>query len=501
MSAKSVRPKVDKKKKILIAVHQGFSIRYILQTDIFTTLKESGNHIIVLSQDDPEYLKAKFGGSNISFDSIPWSVGRGYFQSSRLLRMLDFVRHYTHSGFVKVSEHHYWIAIKDGKLNTSGFFPFIRHKTLRGIILAARRIKILRSLLQFLQSRYFPSEYYAKLESIAPDIVVTTSLGTFDFDHFVMRACNKINIPVIPIVLSWDNTTCRGYPGAKSDHVIAWTEIMKQELIRHNDVKAENISVCGVAHFDKYFRQYGKFDRAGFMSQLGLDPLKRTVVIATKSPNTYAFNPNLGKILGKAIQDGRLPHDVQVLLRIHPLFYRYREGRFVFKDALDACKQVANDYSAVILNEPTIVSDKLDYDMSDDEMDFVMKLLLCTDVLVNIYSTMNIEGAIFDVPLVNAYFHDDEYLYNPDIDARFNIDIDHDSDHNLRIVNSGGTLVARSSDELVEHVRLYLENPELHSMERKLIVENETGNNHGVAGRKIGERIIELSEALHTKAK
>jgi hypothetical protein len=493
MSPVAACPVVEGRPHIMLAVHQGFSIRYLLQTDIFSALQNADCDVTVLTQDDPAYLKSRFGAGGVRFESIPWSVGEAYAARSRIERVLDFIRHYAHRGNVKVSEHHYWIAARDGQLFQRGLLWRLRHSIVRAAILATRRSFVLRRLVLWGLGRYVPEGHIDKLSRLAPDLIVTTSLGTFDYDQYIMRAASRLNIPVISVILSWDNTTCRGYPGARPWHVIAWTEEMRRELIEHNDIPAERISVCGIAHFDRYFHDDPDFDRDSFLAEIGLDPGKKTVVVATKSPNTYAYNPNLAAILGQAVQDGRLPPDTQILLRVHPLFYRYRNSRFLFQDALEACRRVATMYPAVHLNEPTIQSNKVNYDMRTAETKFVARLLRSTDVLVNIYSTMNIEGAIFDVPLVNARIEDKEMLYEAHVDARFDIRIDHDSDHNLRIVNSGGTRVASTPEELVAAVAAYLADRTLDQRGRQRIVEQEVGPNRGNAGRAIGTRIFELA--------
>ena len=84
-------------------------------------------------------------------------------------------------------------------------------------------------------------------------MLVVTSLGTFNYDQLFMRQARKHKIKVISVILSWDNTTTRGYPSATSDLIITWTDIMKKELIHLNDIDETKIKVGGVAHYDQYF--------------------------------------------------------------------------------------------------------------------------------------------------------------------------------------------------------------------------------------------------------
>ena len=44
-------------------------------------------------------------------------------------------------------------------------------------------------------------------------------------------------------MLSWDNSTTRGYPGCKPNYVFAWTDTMKNEIIKLSDIDEDKISV------------------------------------------------------------------------------------------------------------------------------------------------------------------------------------------------------------------------------------------------------------------
>ena len=481
---------------IVLSVHQGFSVRYLLQTNILTTLKKSGSRIIVLSQTDPDHLRAAFGGPNIEFEQIPASIGEAASRRGRLQRWLRFVRAYVHGRPVRTTDHTLAIALKDAALANPGPFTQLNLRLMQVVIRAARRWKWLRRMILWLESRlYVPAPYVEFMSARRPDLVVATSLGTFDFDQYVLRAARRRGITTAAVIMSWDNTTTRGYPGAIADHTIAWTDVMKWELAALNDVAEDTISVRGIAHFDRYFGGDESFDRREFLSRLGCDPDKRTILVATKSPNCYAQNPNIAQILAEAIEQGTLPRDCQILLRVHPLHYRFRNGSFVYGNVLDIYRELAERYGCLHLNEPNIQSEKVNYGMAPDEIIFLSRLLRSTDVLVNLFSTMNIEAAMFDVPLVNACFDDVEPLYPCKRGYRFDIMIDYESDHNQRIVRSGGTRIAWTPDELVSHVRDYLAHPELDRDGRAAIVAQEVGPNHGRAGSAVADDILAFARS------
>ena len=104
-----------------------------------------------------------------------------------------------------------------------------------------------------LTENFYPPDLDHLLNRLSPDLVLTTSLGTFSFDEFILRAAKKKNIRNCSIILSWDNTTTRGYASFHADKVISWTDIMKNELIEFHDVDEKKIYIGGVAHFDDYY--------------------------------------------------------------------------------------------------------------------------------------------------------------------------------------------------------------------------------------------------------
>jgi hypothetical protein len=476
--------------RVMLAIHQGFSVRYLLQTDIFSSLKEYCD-IIILCQDGAVEFSQRFADENVSIACVDAATSRGFQSSHRLERLLAFIRHYTHAGDVQTTEDHYQIAVKDGNLFKARFKTRTLHRMLRGFILLARRTKCIRRIVLWLESRlYLPQEHTEILRKHKPDLVITTSLGTFDYDQYVMRAANRLGIPTTTIVLSWDNTTARGYPGAMPDHAIAWTDAMTEELVNFNDMPREECWTGGIAHFDPYYREDPGFDPAAFKRTLGIEADKRIILVATKSPNAYAYNPNLAKILAEAIEDGRLPSDCQVLLRIHPLHYRFTNGKPAYGKLLDVYQELAAKHSSIVLNEPEIGSNAMDYDMAEAEILFLTRLLQSTNVLVNIFSTMNIEGAIFDVPLVNVSFEDECLLYSAPTDARFDIMIDWRATHNQRLLAADGCRTVWNGDEMINAVRDYLQSPEMDSEGRRRIVEQEAGPNKGNAGQAIADHIL-----------
>ena len=108
------------------------------------------------------------------------------------------------------------------------------------------------------------------------------------------------------------------------------------------------------------------------------------------------------------------------------------------------------------------------------------------------FSTINIEGAIFDKPLINICYQTNTDFYNKNIKSRYDIKIDYKQDHNQRILKTGGITNCWNDKELINGINLALNFPEKLSNERQQILNNEVGPNKGKAAQEISKLIEEL---------
>jgi hypothetical protein len=402
------------------------------------------------------------------------------------------MRHVLHHEHVSTAEEIY------GRLRRAA--PTPRNRLLLAILYRVARTLALARPLRRLVPRLEAgledvSAFKALLRKLVPKLVVVSSTGTFGSDTQILRATRTLRIPVTTVILSWDNTSSTGYPAAFGDYVVAWTDTMKQELVRLLDYRPEQVVVRGVAHFDLYHRADPGYDRVAVIRALGLDPDRRTIVFATKSPNSYLCNALVAEHLAAAIRDETLSNS-QLVIRVHPIHYRRdRTGKLTYAPVLDAYRAIAQKYPHVVVSEPLLAGESRGHIMVDAEMLELTRLMRAGDVLVNMFSTMNIEGALLNKPLVNVCFELTEvapdWTRHPE---RYDIRSDAAEHHNMRIIDSGATRIAYSPRELVEHVSAYLADPSLDGAARRVIAGREGGPFGGSAGNAIADYIIHSAQ-------
>ena len=108
------------------------------------------------------------------------------------------------------------------------------------------------------------------------------------------------------------------------------------------------------------------------------------------------------------------------------------------------------------------------------------------DVVIQLASTMAIDAALFDRPVINLDFDPQPGGPNQqmvrEVNRRWN--------HFAPITRSGGLLPVQSIEEMIAATEQYLRTPDLHRAERRWIVDFVCGPADGQAGRRMAEAML-----------
>jgi CDP-glycerol glycerophosphotransferase (TagB/SpsB family) len=108
------------------------------------------------------------------------------------------------------------------------------------------------------------------------------------------------------------------------------------------------------------------------------------------------------------------------------------------------------------------------------------------DVVVNLSSTVTVDAAIFDRPVVNLDFDPQPGATDQELIK----DINHKWNHFKPIAESGGVWLANDFDEAAHAVKTYLKNPNLHQAKRRWITEYVCGYVDGKCGGRMARATI-----------
>lgn len=471
---------------IALVVDQGFAARYLLRTEVLPALLRAGARVVIVSPNaDEPYFREEFEKPGVTLEQFDGSAYDAL-SRRRLHRLVRNVRWYVMNAAMDL----HTVDLRYGLYRKNRPRRTVLERTANALfdalVGALRRSRPLRRAWTRAEERLLrPRVHEALFRRLGVDTVVVTSLGVLGHDHYVMRDARGAGARVASVILSWDNTSTKGMPGATADRVVAWTERMRDELIGYTDVPAERIDVAGIAHFDIHTHRRGLWSRAELFERLGLDPGRRLLLFAPRSPNKYPWNPDLVELLGRAVADETFPVPCQVLVRVHPLYYRAAAGQRRFQRDLDRLLALRGRYPHVVFDEPRILSDRLPMDLPASDQVKLASEVAAADVLLSFFSTMMLEAALHDVPMVNVcLFPHNEQL------AADERDLVTRSPHIRSVIETGGVRSAFTEPELLNEIRDALAQPGRHAAGRKRIREIHAGPEPARAGARVAEAIL-----------
>ncbi len=293
-----------------------------------------------------------------------------------------------------------------------------------------------------------------RLRELRPAAIVVT--GAFQFEQpGVFAAAKKLGIPALAYIPSWDNVTTKNRFVFRYDGYLVWSEQTKKELREfYPAIRDYPIYVTGAPQFDIFRHRKFHQTRAEFCRAQHLNPDLPIIVYAVGSPNF--LQEHHGAIeLARRIKRGELGA-AQMLVRPHP----------IHDD--DSLREAFREFAPQVILQPTHNAGKQVAERSQDEQQIRewINTFRHADVVVNLSSTVTIDAAIFDVPVVNLDFDPQPGQAHKDLI----FDINHRWNHFKPVAESGGVKLVENFDELVAAIKNYLENPALDCAEREKIV-------------------------------
>lgn len=333
-----------------------------------------------------------------------------------------------------------------------------------------------RGLEQFLVRYPRSPEATKRFRAERPDVVITT--GPFQFEQpAVVAAAKTEGIPAIAFIPSWDNVTTKGRLLFRYDGYVVWSEQTKRELHQYYpQTRDVPIYVVGAPQFDVFFQDRFVVSREDFCASYGLDPSLPIIVHTMGSPNMFREEHGALHMIER-VKRGDLGN-VQMLVRPHPAH-----------DNGEIAALVGELPPNIVLQKTAKAGTALTSRSQDVEgIREWVNTFRHAAVVINLSSTVAVDAAIFDKPVVNLDFDPEPGQPKQALVK----DVNHHWSHFKPIAESGGVWLVNDLDEMVEATRTYLRQPELHRTERRWIAEYVCQYLDGQCGRRMGDALLDF---------
>ncbi|MDP3793458.1 MAG: hypothetical protein Q8R07_01770, partial [Candidatus Uhrbacteria bacterium] len=231
------------------------------------------------------------------------------------------------------------------------------------------------------------------------------------------------------------------------------------------------ISVVGLPQFDRYRDPALLESREAFFQRMKLQPNVPLLLYCAAGLWMSPDEPEILTHLNEDIERGVFG-PLQVLVRMHPKYYCGAEH--------------LKHQKHLILDRPGtyVVGDLASWEYEDRDLMHLMSSLRHATVTSNTASTMSVEAAYFDKPIINVGFDPKPTSWIMS-NARY-----YEREHYRPIVSSGGVRVAHSYEEFVNDLKKYLAHPEMDHEGRERIIREQCIDRKPIAAKSLGDVLL-----------
>ena len=459
--------------KIGIVITDGVGYRNFVMSSFFSYLITQYNQVVIYSGLPKNVYEKNLGSyKNIIINELI------VFEESKInwfYRKLKEVAHmYLHRDFYGIQD-----TLERG-------YP--KGNTKRGLIVkviyAIAKLFHSEKNIQYYEKRQFHTfrknpitiSYANLLDEDQPNLLFFTHQRPPYLAPFLAIAKKK-NIKTTSFIFSWDNLASKGRMLGSFDGYFVWSKLMKDELLYfYPTVIEKNIKIVGTPQFEPYVMDEYVPNRNQFIKKFNIDIAKK-IICYSCADSSIGINDEVHiRSIMNYIKDKK----IQLLVRTSPA------------DNGSRFKELVKEFTEIIWNHPKwklcrdnhVESWSQRIPTKEDIID-LKSLLKFSDLNINMCSTMSLDFMLFDKPVINTVFGNEENgFYN---DQRFLNYL-----HYKYVIDSKAVTIARDEVELHAQIEESLSTPNLRALYRKELIDLEIG---GVL-KGTSKRIVEVLKTL-----
>lgn len=483
-------------KRIFISADHGMAIIYFLQSDVVSTLLDAGVQVVVLTDDDTkDKIAERFARPGLTFEGLRLKQANEYAKKAqpRIQWLLGYLRRVGGSRRINTEamDSHIWEvwAENSWKFRLGIWIPSAL------MILLLRNFSWARKRLVKMQNRFTPDPgiYTDLFDKYQPDMVIASTPG-WRMDRYLLRESAKRGIPNMTVIVGWDNSSSYNVSGADVQWATCWSQLQKDELVYGSDWSPDRVNIGGIPSYDGYFRKQWLMPREEYFKLHNLDPNRKLISYASSFVHFAPNFPNI-EALAKLVSSDSLAEPSQLLIRLHPSHFQDKPK--IFADERAQVFALEKKYPHVHVVQPVALGGSLGY-YGGEDMDEKSSMMAYSDVLVTVYSTMLVETAVHDTPMIAATIDVPGGWNKPN---KFSLSLKEIGDWptHKRFCEAKAGRVASDEKQLLEALNMYLQDRSVDSVERRKFIENEITFTDASAGKCTAEFILRVLNQLSAK--
>ncbi|HEX8849564.1 MAG TPA: hypothetical protein VF761_08535 [Gemmatimonadaceae bacterium] len=290
-----------------------------------------------------------------------------------------------------------------------------------------------------------------------------------------VHAARWLGIPTATFIFSWDNLTSQGRVLPAYDDYLVWNADLKRQLLEiYPAVRPERVHVTGTPQFDLHFREEMHWSRESFCARVGADPVRPLVLYSTGMAEHMPGEPLVVEQIADMLAEMKDLGAPQLLVRVYP---KDRTGRFA---------DLERRRPDILFPRAKWVDAWLTPTVEDNQL--YTNTLRHVAAGVNVASTVSLELAMFDKPVINVGYNP------PGTRPRVDYVRYYDFDHYAPLVRERAVALARSAEEMRAMLRAALGDPAAGRADRRAFIERMFGETlDGRSGDRVAAVLLRLA--------
>jgi len=306
-----------------------------------------------------------------------------------------------------------------------------------------------------------------------PDLIFSTSIIS-SLDIAFMKEAKRRGIKTVSMQKSWDNAT-RDYYRFIPDYFLVQNELLIDISSRLQRIPKNSIYTVGLPQFDWYKRDEVLRSREEHFARMGFDQ-ERSLLFFGSEGMWAPEEAGIAKKIYEWILNDELARPCQLLVRPH--YSNVKSD--IFREFRGKKDVVVDNYRIV-----DFLNDR--WDPSTEETIDLTNSVLHSDIMINAASTLSLDAACVDVPVIHIGFGCN-YKNGEDITDYYMYRTDHDK----WVLSTGGTEKVDSFEELRNQINRYLVDPSLRSEGRKKLREKLCYKVDGKSSERMADAINDI---------
>lgn len=447
-------------KTIFVSIFDGVEAKNLLRTDVIgRVLKKDPQVRVVLflrTKERIEYYQKEFSDLRIIYEYIDKYEPNFM---DRLFSKLKFNFLQTETTDLRAR----MIAEERGSFYY--YYSIFLHRLL------ANRFSV--TIFRALESRLVTCDLFdAYFDKYDPSLILLANLFE-DVEANFLRVAKDRGVYSVGLINSWDKVTARCILRILPDKLLVFNDVVKKEVVETNYMRRENIFVSGISQYDHYFKPL-TISREEFLIGLGLDPQDRIMLYSPIGGMFSNSDWEMIDFLYNLNTKGKFGERVKIFVSFPP-------NDFIRREELEKRPWLIYQYIGIRFSDVR----SADWDISSKDLDNLKNLLSSASIVVCYASSLSIDAAVFDKPVININFEvkdNGRLSKSPTLFYKMT--------HYKKALDTGAIRLVDDEAALVEWVNKYLEDPSIDKEGRASLVEKQCQYTDGQSAQRIADFLL-----------